>query len=130
MIKHLTGVVNQRALGVHGDQGSQHEGLGLAPGLEDVPVELRAGGRERQGGAGLERERKGEGVWTGPRQEHVAVQGESFGEARVLGELSQAGVPWGGWDGWACVDLGGFDGGGGRRLGAQGEEALLLGASL
>lgn len=90
-------------------------------------MELRAGGRERQGGARLEREREGEGVRRSPGSEHLAVQGESFGEAGEFGELSQAGVPWGGWGGWGGVDSREFDGGGGRRLAAPGE-ALLLGA--
>lgn len=91
-------------------------------------MELRAGGGEREGGAGLEREGEGEGVRGSAGTEHLAVQGESFAEAGVLGELSQAGVPWGGRRGGrAAVGLRGFRGGGGRRRGAPGED-LLLGA--
>lgn len=58
-----------------------------------MTMELLAGERERKGGARLEGEGEGEGVWGSAGAEHLAVEVEALLEMAVLGELPQLSVP-------------------------------------
>lgn len=51
-------------------------------------VELSASDGKGECSAGLERKRKGEGIWAGPGTQHLAVDSEARLVLTMLGQLS------------------------------------------